>query len=137
MDFLWSLYDVIIEDYILGQIFPLGLGSRHYTQIRDWVKENVNLFFCNMIMASSHDVKMDHMVKINDFLLFHLQNCAGTLKVGNQNCCTQNVTNIHYVSFEFHCHPNLIWCHIWQRNSKNRYFLQLFMIRIWLKQYLW
>ena len=28
-------YDAIIGSQILGQNFPLGLGSRYYTQIRD------------------------------------------------------------------------------------------------------
>ena len=39
----YKVYDVIIEDWILGQIFLLGRGSGHYTQKQDWVKESLNL----------------------------------------------------------------------------------------------
>ena len=38
----------------------------------------------------------------------------------------KNVTNIHYVSFELHCHPNLIWRHIWQKNKKSWLFATIY-----------
>ena len=65
MDFLWSLYDVIIEDYIWAKFFLWGWVADIILKSEIGLRK-VQIWFCNMIMMS----KMDHVVKINDFLLF-------------------------------------------------------------------